>query len=65
LSTAVLYPQEPRIAMPHRRWKEQRLCPQCQEVVLVEMRFVALPSAPGEDVTMEAVGTDDAGHEFH
>ncbi|MDF2846043.1 MAG: hypothetical protein K0R97_25 [Oerskovia sp.] len=51
--------------MPHRRWKEQRLCPQCQEVVLVEMRFVALPSAPGEDVTMEAVGTDDAGHEFH
>jgi len=33
-------------------------------VVLVEMRFVALPSAPGEEVVQEAVGVDDAGHEF-
>ncbi|WP_265332931.1 hypothetical protein [Oerskovia douganii] len=41
------------------------MCPQCQDVVLVEMRFVALPSAPGEDAAMEAVGVDDAGHEFH
>lgn len=50
--------------MPHRRWSEVRYCPECKDVVMVQMRFVALPSTPGEDITYEAVGVDEAGHDF-
>ncbi|WP_336706191.1 hypothetical protein [Oerskovia sp. USHLN155] len=45
-------------------WLEQRMCPQCQDVVDVQMHVHA-PETPGEGPATAAIGYDAAGHEFH